>query len=131
MKQGVHFFQLGVCSVDERRTILEYNLPIMMTLKITQLKLVVVNAIDFAVGNHYHTMKSEREELFIAQGDGFIFKWREGGDEVKSRTMNANDGVIVYPGTTHTFVARGPGATLIGLSNTNYDARHDVPDKLV
>ena len=120
-------FSMEKCSDDIRRVIREKNLKV--PLSVAQFKFVELKEAGVVVGNHYHTLQSGRIEIFIVKGANVIFRHREPGQKIEEMELAENDGVIIFPGTTHSFLATGAGM-LIGLSNTIYDSAHDVTDKL-
>jgi len=138
------FFQVEIGGHDDnRRTITDIVFPdgFQWPFRIQQIKVL-----DFKseaatqrlpVGNHYHKIASGRRELFVAVGpadtDLFIlhrrYRTRKGSIET-DQTMRVGDACYIPPNVTHTFVPLNPNAKLWGFSNTKYDAKHDVLDKL-
>jgi dTDP-4-dehydrorhamnose 3,5-epimerase-like enzyme len=120
---------------DQRRTIADIILPPL------PFSVVQVKVIDFtvqsvmerlAVGNHYHTKKSERAEFFVATGPVgkslFMFAHLENGGDGNRQIvqMQHGDACLVLPESVHAFVPLVADAVLWGFSNKPYDPSHDV-----
>ncbi|OGL88760.1 hypothetical protein A3H75_00425 [Candidatus Uhrbacteria bacterium RIFCSPLOWO2_02_FULL_51_9] len=119
---------------DARRIITDCVLGHEVPFGIRQIKIIDFKASGMVVGNHYHTVKSGREEFFIAIGPPdvvlFTYRWRVSQEEVQERKMRAGDACHIVPPCSHSFRVEHPQAKLWGLANMAYDAAHDVPDKL-
>jgi len=89
-----------------------------------------------AVGNHYHTLQSNRHELFVAAGpEGvalFCMRFALPADvyTLGEAWLRNGDACLILPGAAHAFIAITEGATLVGLSNLAYNSADDVPCKL-
>lgn len=89
-----------------------------------------------SVGNHYHTIQSNRYEFFVAVGDSkvvlfhFYYRTNHRG-RIYRRKMYAGDGIFIPPNHSHTFVPIAKGAKIFGFANQAYDSHHDVSDALV
>lgn len=132
---------------DERREITEVLLPekISQTLLKESKSEIQCKILVFAeagirarisVGNHYHTIQSNRHEFFVAVGDSkvvlFDFYYRRNHKgRIYKRKMYAGDGIFIPPNHSHTFVPRRKGAKIFGFANQAYNSDHDVVDKLV
>ena len=124
---------------DHRRQISDIVLPPNLRIPFTvrQIKIVAMKeeAVrnGLAAGNHYHTVKSNRHELFIAAGpaDKVLFRARVRVNELlQDFELRNGDGCLILPTVSHAFIPDADGAVLYGLSNLPYDETHDVPDKL-
>lgn len=139
------FAGLADSVTDKRRTIdevilgREFEIPF----AVKQIKIIRLTkeAVDqgLAVGNHYHTIESGREELFIVWGGKsakkhapiFKFKYREfGREEIQDVELMSGDACYVPPGWSHSFLPLKAGLEIWGFSNMEYDSKHDLPDKL-
>lgn len=128
--------------VDIRRVITDITLP---GDDVIPFSVVQIKTVDFsdkavqdcmAVGNHFHTVESNRWELFVAVGSQdtplFKFRYREAGDgRIREVEMKAGDACIIPPGFSHAFVGLASGDLLLGISNMKYDLAHDTFDKLL
>ncbi len=139
----MQFMKLNLgCHTDERRAIIDFCLPegfeLPFTLRQTKVVKLTQKAVEsgLAVGNHYHTNESGRQEFFVAVGEPgvplFKVSWREARKEVPFvDLMYAGDACHIPTGVSHAFVGLRPGVELWGFSNLPYDSAHDVPDKLL
>lgn len=128
---------------DKRRTIsdivldndLDFGFPVRQ-IKILKAKMIMVRS-GRAVGNHYHSIASNRFETFIIVAPPkkkprpiFKFLFRNPEEGVQERLLYPGDACDIPPGHTHTFVALVKGAELWGFSNTPYDDDDTVIDNL-
>ncbi len=126
-------------NVDNRRAISDIVMPDGVPFPIIQIKTVTLTKeaveLRLAVGNHYHTKESGREEFFVVVGPKDVplvtIRYRdEPKGEMKDRYMFLGEACYIPPECSHAFVAMNPGVVLWGFSNLPYDSLHDVPDKL-
>lgn len=132
------FFKLSKCSDDGRRTIYEMVFEDgekerieTVQIKIIALKSEAVKS-EMAVGNHFHTPESGRDEIFVAIGPDDGQALLKFAAEPNNYThLRAFDGVFVSCGEPHAFVPLREGVVLFGISNTKYDSVHDVAAKIL
>ncbi|MFH0806304.1 MAG: hypothetical protein V1885_01090 [Candidatus Brennerbacteria bacterium] len=126
---------------DPRRSIVDIIFPegFVFPFPVVQVKTVRLSeeAITggLVVENHYHSVASRRQELFVAVGPKgtplFKFRYREEvGGEVKRCALSAGDTCLVIPPCTHSFIGLIRGAELWVFSNKSYDDADTVSDKL-
>lgn len=132
------------CVSDNRRTIQEAVLGegFILPFPAKHFKIITLTqeAVDqkLAVGNHYHTKESGRQEFFVILGGksgekhepAFEFRYRGSGGMVQETELMTGDACYVSVGWSHAFLALKPGLQILGIANQEYNSAHDVPDKL-
>lgn len=138
------FTGIADCLSDNRRTIqeavLEGGFKLPFTVKHFKILTLSQEAIDrgLAVGNHYHDNKSGRHEFFVILGGRSEkkhspvckFRYREPGGAVQETELMMGDACFVPVGWSHAFLPLKSGLQILGISNTAYSSKDDVPDQL-
>ncbi|MDO8424401.1 MAG: hypothetical protein Q7S70_00495 [bacterium] len=128
--------------IDKRRIIIDtvFREGMVLPFPIKQVKVIDFSreGVDqaMAVGNHYHSKESGRQEFFTVLGAPesslcLSFRWRKAGQEkIEEKGLMNGDGVYVPPGYSHAFVPLMSGVKLLGLSNLPFRDEDDIADKL-
>lgn len=120
---------------DDRRSITDIVIPSEIEFNLKQVKLIIFSKTGNIVGNHYHSIESNRFEAYVAIGpektDLFEFVYRDQSG-VSSSILQNGIGCLIPPGCTHSFKVIYKQAQLFGFSNINgYDSSSDILDVLI
>jgi len=124
---------------DARRAISgaagDFGIP----LQIRQIKVIEFSeesvSKKLVVGNHRHFGESGQWEVIVVLGAGrkplFQFRYRNYMGEVQEKLLKGGDIVLVPPGCSLALVALKAGASVIEISNQEYQNMNYIDDKLI
>lgn len=133
----IHFFKTDISGHnDARREIFDIAFPKDINFRVRQIKRIDFKSANVIIGNHYHTRKSRRIEVYVAVGPKgkklFEFRYRAKGGAVRKKSLSCGDGCLIPPLNTHAFQLTAKGTSLWGLSNlAEYNPEGDVSDVIL
>lgn len=121
---------------DPRRKIMGAVGPFDFNMGVAQIKHIQTSdlATGFVVGNHSHLASSGQWEVVVILGDSgtplFHFRGRCTDGSIVDQRLFSGDTVYVPPGASIALMSLEPGASLLEISNMEFDPKNYSEDIL-